>query len=190
MKRKALIISLIITGVLLGSGCKKDREQVEKLAQETQEAEAKTSQLDSSQMTPAKEQDSAVAQPQEYVSSPEKTPDAIPEAEITPVTKEASSKSEPESAELQKPATAMPPRIVEGYTVQIGSSTSRSYADKLTGQYAERGYQAYVSETDVEGVPHFRIRIGGFETIAEARKMGEELAAKYGVSFWIDKNLK
>jgi cell division protein FtsN len=175
-RQKALIISIIITGMLFGLSCKKNKEQVEKLAAETQEAEATTSRLDSSQMTPAATQDSTLAQAQEYGAQPEKTPDAVPEVEKR-------------TNESQKPA-AMPPRIAEGYTVQIGSSTSRAYAEKVAGQFTGRGYQAYISEAEVEGVPHYRIRIGSFETLAAARTMGEELASKYGVSYWIDKNLK
>ncbi|SYZ73496.1 hypothetical protein TRIP_C21614 [Candidatus Zixiibacteriota bacterium] len=188
--RTSIVISLLLTGLILGAGCKKDQEQVKQLAQETQEAEAKTSQIDSNQISAATEQDSSAIVAQETPVEPEKTPDAIPEAETAAKTSISSAEPEKKAEPESHPTSAMPPRITEGYTVQIGSTTSRSYAEKVANQYTGRGYQAYISEVEVEGVPHFRIRIGSFGTVAEARQMGEELAGKFGVSYWIDKNLK
>jgi cell division septation protein DedD len=76
-----------------------------------------------------------------------------------------------------------------GFTVQIGSGTSRRDANYTAEQFIGRGYEAFVSEVYIDDVSYFRIRIGNFETYEEARQLGEDLKDKYTVDYWIDNNI-
>ena len=76
-----------------------------------------------------------------------------------------------------------------GFTVQIGSGTSRLNANYTAEQYISRGYETFVSEVYIDDVSYFRIRIGNLETHEEAKLLGEELQDKYSVNYWIDNNI-
>jgi hypothetical protein len=53
-------------------------------------------------------------------------------------------------------------------------------------QYNERGYQPYVTTYLHEGQQYYRVRLGIFETLAEANALKLELEDKYSVGTWID----
>ncbi len=76
-----------------------------------------------------------------------------------------------------------------GFTVQIGSGTTRLAANYDAEQYIARGYEAFVSEVYIDDVSYFRIRIGNLETYEEATRLGEELKDKFSVDYWIDNNI-
>ncbi len=76
-----------------------------------------------------------------------------------------------------------------GFTVQIGSGTTRLGANYAAEQYIARGYEAFVSEVYIDDVSYFRIRIGNLETYEEATRLGEELKDKFSVDYWIDNNI-
>ncbi len=76
-----------------------------------------------------------------------------------------------------------------GFTVQIGSGTSRLDANYAAEQFIGRGYEAFVSEVYIDDVSYFRIRIGNMETYEEAEKLGKDLKDKYSVDYWIDNNI-
>lgn len=76
-----------------------------------------------------------------------------------------------------------------GFTVQVGSGTTRLDANYAAEQYIGRGYEAFVSEVYIDDVSYFRIRIGNLETYEEAIRLGEELKDKYTVDYWIDNNI-
>ncbi|RKX19200.1 MAG: hypothetical protein DRP51_07835 [Candidatus Zixiibacteriota bacterium] len=76
-----------------------------------------------------------------------------------------------------------------GFTVQIGSGTSRLDANYMAEQFIGRGYEAFVSEVYIDDISYFRIRIGNMETYEEAKQLGEELKDKYSVDYWIDNNI-
>jgi len=76
-----------------------------------------------------------------------------------------------------------------GFTVQIGSGTTRLAANYAAEQYIARGYEAFVSEVYIDDVSYFRIRIGNLETYEEATRLGEELKDKFSVDYWIDNNI-
>ncbi len=88
-----------------------------------------------------------------------------------------------------KPAatpTVMPPQPHEGFTIQIGSSPSESYAQETVKLFTERGYQAYVASGTVEGKTYYRVRIGFFRASGEAKTVLQDLKDKYSVDGWID----
>lgn len=76
-----------------------------------------------------------------------------------------------------------------GFTVQVGSGTTRLDANYAAEQFIGRGYEAFVSEVYIDDVSYFRIRIGNLETVEEAKQLGEELKDKFSVDYWIDNNI-
>ena len=74
----------------------------------------------------------------------------------------------------------------EGYTVQVAGCEDRAYAEFLVGRYTERGYEPYIQSASVEGQTFYRVRIGAFETLAEAAALRNQITDRYSVDAWID----
>jgi hypothetical protein len=77
------------------------------------------------------------------------------------------------------------------YVVQVSTMVSRFLADELATELKEKGYPAYVSEVqnprqDLQGT-YFRVRIGSFASIAEARSFGENVLNPAKYNFWVDR---
>lgn len=156
--RYSIILLLIFSLVFVFTGCKKD-EEVTELEQEVLESEAADNLTDS--MT----EESAVASEEELAMTPEKTPEETP--------------AEPE----------MPIRMeTSGFSVQVSASSSYENTYRLVELYAKRGYEAYVTETVVDGETFYRVRIGAFETFEQARQLALELSDKYSANYWIAAN--
>lgn len=62
------------------------------------------------------------------------------------------------------------------YTVQVASFDEKNKAEKLIGDLAQRGYQAYSYEAKVKGKIYYRVRCGMFPS----RKAAEDYAWKLG----------
>ncbi len=77
----------------------------------------------------------------------------------------------------------------EGYTVQVAGCENRDYAEHLVDVYTERGYQPYVTSITVEGQGYYRVRIGIFESLSDAKALQAELKDKYSVDTWVDVTL-
>lgn len=75
----------------------------------------------------------------------------------------------------------------EGYTVQVASCENEEYARHLVGVYANRGYDAFVTTITYENQTYYRVRIGNFEGISEARTLQEELVDRFSEQPWIDR---
>lgn len=87
----------------------------------------------------------------------------------------------------EKPSSMMPAKPAgEGYTVQVASCEDRDYAQSLVEKYKERGYEPYVTSVTVDGQSYYRVRIGIFESISQAKALQAELADRYSVNSWID----
>ena len=75
-----------------------------------------------------------------------------------------------------------------GYTVQVASCESMTYAEHLIQIYTERGYEPYMVKANVDGETYYRVRIGIYPSLSEAQSLKSELADKYSVKAWIDYN--
>ncbi|UCD63302.1 MAG: SPOR domain-containing protein [Candidatus Zixiibacteriota bacterium] len=84
----------------------------------------------------------------------------------------------------EQPIYAPPPG--EGYTVQVAGCEDRAYAQFLIDRYTSRGYEPFITTATVGGQTYYRVRIGTFETLAEANALKAELADRYSVKAWID----
>ena len=74
----------------------------------------------------------------------------------------------------------------DGYTVQVAGCEDRTYAEHLVDKYLERGYEPYMTTITIEGQTYYRVRIGSFTTMSEAKALKAELADKYSLDVWID----
>jgi hypothetical protein len=77
------------------------------------------------------------------------------------------------------------------YVVQVATMVSRSLAEELATELKEKRYPAYVSEVqnprkDLQGT-YYRVRIGSFATIPEAKAFGENVLKPANFSFWVDR---
>jgi cell division septation protein DedD len=159
---KTSVILIVLAAFLtFFAGCSKD-EEVAELEQEVKEAESMDYLADTGVAADAGVSADTVV-PEQYTMTPEKTPEE--------------SVSEP----------LMPRHLgTGGFTVQIAAGSNPEYVKYLADKYTRRGYDAFVTEAVVGDVTFYRVRIGTFETIAEARETGLMLQDKYSVDFWID----
>ena len=80
----------------------------------------------------------------------------------------------------------MPVPAGGGYTVQVAGCEDQAYAEYLVEKYTERGYDPYIATANVNGQTYYRVRIGSFETLGEAKALKTQLADRYSVVAWID----
>ena len=83
----------------------------------------------------------------------------------------------------QKPLTDADLERVPGegaYTVQLMATRSREEAYGLGHRLRKEGYQAYVKLGDEEDVPWYRVRVGSYQTITEARVVQGECNDELG----------
>lgn len=76
------------------------------------------------------------------------------------------------------------------YVVQVSTVNSRKLADAVAAQISAKGYPAYVATVDnptpsLSGT-YYRVRIGGFNQISQARAFGENVLRGEGFEYWVD----
>ncbi len=76
------------------------------------------------------------------------------------------------------------------YVVQVSTIRSPSLAERNKNILEEAGYPAYIAEVqnptpDLSGT-YYRLRIGGFSTVASAREFAENNLKPSGYDYWID----
>jgi DedD protein len=76
-------------------------------------------------------------------------------------------------------AAPAPPAATGAFAVQLVSTTSRAEADKLAGKLQEFGPRVEAAEVSGKGRV-YRVRVGLFETRAEAEKMLKTLSPRSG----------
>lgn len=76
------------------------------------------------------------------------------------------------------------------YVVQIGAGPSSSGAEELANAFRGKGYPAYVAEVqnptpELSGT-YYRVRIGGFDMLADAKAFGENILRPANYDYWVD----
>jgi len=111
------------------------------------------------------------------------TLDTVPTASIV-----ADAAAIPPEAQPQIAPRPMPPAPTsEGWTVQVASCESQDYARRLVDVFTQRGYQPYVTTITKGEQLYYRVRMGSFTNLAEARVLKDELVDRYSVQAWIDR---
>ncbi|MGH8016475.1 MAG: SPOR domain-containing protein [Candidatus Zixiibacteriota bacterium] len=73
-----------------------------------------------------------------------------------------------------------------GFAVQVASASDQKYARYILDLWRGRGYEPFVTNVTQDGVTHYRIRLGYYESHAQAKKIADEVADKYSLKPWID----
>jgi hypothetical protein len=76
------------------------------------------------------------------------------------------------------------------YVVQISIFKSQRMANKLKDKLSDMGYPAYVAEVS-DPIPelmgdYYRVRIGQFASITDAKSFGENVLIPQNYDFWVD----
>jgi len=113
------------------------------------------------------------------------TKDRAPPAEEPPA-RPAPAPAAPAPTPVAAPAAAAAPApptttaaATGAFAVQLVSTTSRAEADKLAGKLQEFGPRVEAAEVSGKGRV-YRVRVGSFDTRAEAEKMLKTLAPRIG----------
>ncbi|KMQ50629.1 sporulation domain-containing protein [Chitinispirillum alkaliphilum] len=103
-----------------------------------------------------------------------------------------SAKSEEVKREPQTKSPIQEVRFTESgrYVVQVSTVGERRSAEKLISDLENRGYPAYIAEVE-NPTPqlygeYYRVRIGGFTGVSQARAFGENVLRNEGLDFWVD----
>ncbi len=152
------IIGILILALAV-TGCSKKKEEAQALQKEAAQDEA------------AMAMDSLAQKPP--------VTDTVAEVTPKPVT--------PQEPVETKPVESGYPQE-EGFVVQVGSYLNHDLATSMVGKYKNRGYDAFLVPVEVDGQEFYRLRIGVFDTYAEAKQVGEQLADRYSAVYWLDNN--
>jgi hypothetical protein len=90
------------------------------------------------------------------------------------------------SAESYTPAFSEEGR----YVVQIAAGPSSAGAEEMANAFKSKGYPAYVAEVqnptpELSGT-YYRVRIGGFAMLADAKAFGENILRPANYDYWVD----
>jgi cell division protein FtsN len=91
------------------------------------------------------------------------------------------------SASPGVPDTATAPRRVDGgrYTVQVGSYNGRAQAEALRARLHAAGHDAYVAPGETGGGTRYRVRVGTYATMEEARQAAVRLGSEAQVATFV-----
>ena len=122
---------------------------------------------------------------------PKPAPRAAAKKDAAPA--EAPPKPEPSAPSDAAPASPAPvavapavPRAEAGrYTVQVAAYNVRAQAEALRARLTAAGHEAYVAEGDAGGITRYRVRIGAFTTMEEARQAAGRLESQAQVATYV-----
>jgi cell division septation protein DedD len=100
-----------------------------------------------------------------------------PRQEVASVAKRAEDKPAPGGSK-PRPAEADAKESHRPWTVQVNAFPEEKSAKTLVDRLRDKGYNAYLSESRVQGRVWYRVRVGRFESRDEAEKTQESLKRK------------
>lgn len=153
-------ITVILIAGLMATGCSNKDEDIAAIEQEASQDEA------------AAVMDSLLEGGTEADSTGQVIAEAV---ETQPVEPEVTPASEDYSG-------------LEGFVVQIGSYAGYEFAEMMAEKYRKRDYPAFVVTADIDGKTFYRLRVGVYETLEEAKQIGELLKDRYTAEYWVDSN--
>jgi cell division septation protein DedD len=77
------------------------------------------------------------------------------------------------------------------YVVQVNSTASQGGAQRMVNKLKNTGFPAYIAEVEnptpeLTGL-YFRVRIGGFDALSEAKAFAESALKPDGYDYWVDR---
>lgn len=145
------------------------------------------------QMEPAK----PVAKVEKPAPAPAPAPAPVEEAkpadepQLVPI-QSLSATEEPAKEEAPAPATNNNLLKAKGdYVIQVSIQSSKKAADGIVKKLADQNVKAYIAEVEnpgeLEGT-YYRIRVGYFETSADAQQYGKSVLSALNFAWWVDKS--
>ncbi len=169
--RFVLLVGLAAAGL---PGCSEKQKDAERMEQEMMAMDSVSESL----ISPMEASDSVLP-------NPELEPPPAPQVSDAPQVADASAIP----AEEARPAVTPMPKAPTGfaYTIQVAACEDTLYARYLVRLYKDRGYAPFVTQVTVGGQTYYRVRVGGYATLAEARRVQAKLVDKYSLESWIDR---
>jgi hypothetical protein len=176
MKKSILSLSAIALASSLLVACNEDEELVPKMDPAKPTAEAPADQ-------PAGQ---ATEQPK------------ADEPELVPI-QSLSGNADSKEAAVEEPAKKAAPAVAGSvqplskgeYVIQVSIQSSKRAANGIVSKLAENGIKAYVAEVEnpgeLEGT-YYRIRVGYFESSANAQEYGKQVLTPLNYAWWVDKS--
>ncbi len=131
------------------------------------------SQVDESVSTQP-ESPSREAEPSPTPTTPEKSP----------VTRDQNQTTKPSDTQQAERRQTVPPATA-GFTLQVTSLNSKREANKALSRLSTSGFDGYISEGFVKGRKWFRVRVGRYTTLEEARAAAAKMASANEVGIWV-----
>ena len=178
MKKSILSLSAIALAGSLLVACNEEEELVPKMEPAAKPAE---------QTAPAAAAEQTAEQPK--ADEPELVPiqslSGNTDSEAAPAAEEAPKSFVPAAAGSIQP-------LSKGeYVVQVSIQSSKRAADGIVKKLAENNVKAYIAEVEnpgeLEGT-YYRIRVGYFESSADAQEYGKQILTPLNFAWWVDKS--
>lgn len=85
--------------------------------------------------------------------------------------------------QIEKPKSDIPSSVIitGNYTIYVGSFTKRTIAEKEVARWNESGFPAEIVKAGI----HFRVAIGRYETIEDAKSFAQNLNKLLENGYWI-----
>ncbi len=116
--------------------------------------------------------------------TPETEPSPTPTTpEKSPVTQDQ--KTKPSESRQPETKPAVPSTAAAGFTIQVTSLNTKREADKVLSRLTSSGYDGYISEAFVKGRKWFRVRVGRYVTLEEARAAATKMGEANEVGIWV-----
>lgn len=107
---------------------------------------------------------------------------------IQSLSNESKSSTAPEAA--QAPASSIQISDKGDFVIQVSIQSSKRAADGIVKKLAEQGIKSYIAEVEnpgeLEGT-YYRIRVGYFQTSADAQEYGKQVLKALNFAWWVDK---
>ena len=103
----------------------------------------------------------------------------------------AAEEAKPAQAAVLAPSSDVKPLDDGPYVIQVSIQPSKKAADGVVKKLAEQNIEAYVVEVEnpgeLEGT-YYRIRVGYFESSANAQEYGKQVLTPLNFAWWVDKS--
>ncbi len=112
-----------------------------------------------------------------------------PEFKIEATVKKPVKKEKPGVKTVKEKSVAPPPMRAPGenFTVQVAAATNIPDAEKAVRELRRKGFDAYYYQVELKGKQYFRVRVGRYERIEQARITKARLLAEGHEGIFISK---
>ena len=118
--------------------------------------------------------------PEGAVANPAPQAESVPVPTVEPA-------PEATAPAVEKPKPVIPPSGSGNYTVQISSWASKGKADEEVSKLTAAGYTAFVEDATVGGTTWYRVRVGHYATMKEAKEAASQLSKISEEGAWVAK---